>query len=87
MGDVLGLGLSHFPGFVYDDADMVMRIKHTMSSDRVPAELKDPRSWPRQMQQEWGDDEGKTFAARHRGQFVEGVRRLGPPRSGLPSSP
>jgi len=76
VGDILGLGLSHFPGFVYPDDDMVMRVKHTMQSDRVPAELKDPRSWPEQMQAEWGDDEGTSFAARHRAQFLAGVRRL-----------
>jgi hypothetical protein len=76
MGEILGLGLSHFPGFMFADADMAMRIKQNIRSDRVPAALKDPRNWPAPMQAEWGDDEGTTFAAAHRAQFVAGVRRL-----------
>ncbi|MBM3940482.1 MAG: extradiol ring-cleavage dioxygenase [SAR202 cluster bacterium] len=76
MGEMLGLGLSHYPGFIYPDHDMAMRVKQTMKSDRVPVALKDPRNWPAPMQQEWGTDEGTTFAAKHRAAFVDGVRRL-----------
>ena len=75
MGEVLGLGISHYPGFIYPDANMAMRVKQTVTSPKVPEMYKDPANWPLPMQQEWGDDEGATFAAKHREQFVEGVRR------------
>ncbi|HLQ33595.1 MAG TPA: extradiol ring-cleavage dioxygenase [Chloroflexota bacterium] len=80
MADILGLGLSHFPGFRYLDEEMALRVKQTITSSRVPAELKDPKNWPEVMQREWGSDEGKSFAAEHRRAFVAGMRRL---RAGL----
>jgi hypothetical protein len=76
MAEILGLGLSHFPGFIYSDEDMVMRVKQTLTSSRVPDELKDRRNWPAPMQAEWGDDEGAAFAARHRAAFFAGMRHL-----------
>lgn len=76
MADVLGLGLSHYPGFMYEDRDMAMRVKQTIKSSKVPAHLKDPRNWPESMQIEWGTDEGASFAAQHRKDFVDGVRKL-----------
>src|SRR5438477_1983037 len=76
MGEILGLGFSHFPGFIYPDEDMSMRVKLTVKSDKIPDNLKDVRNWPEPMQREWGTDEGAGFAAQHRRQFVDGVRRL-----------
>jgi len=76
MGEILGVGLSHFPGFVYPDHEMSGRVKQTVTSARVPEHLKDPKNWPAPMQAEWGEDEGTTFAGKHRAQFVSGVRKL-----------
>jgi Catalytic LigB subunit of aromatic ring-opening dioxygenase len=76
MGEVLGTMVSHFPGFVHADGEMAMRLKQVISSDRVPAGLRDPKNWPEQMQREWGSDQGTAFAAEHRRQFVEGVRKV-----------
>ncbi len=75
MAEILGLGLSHYPGFIYPDANMSMRVKQTITSPKVPDALKDPRNWPAPMQKEWADDEGTKFAAAHRAQFVAGVRK------------
>ena len=74
MGEVLGLGISHYPGFIFADSEMAMRIKSTLMSPKVPEALKDPKNWPQPMQAEWADDEGAGFATRHREQFVAGVR-------------
>jgi len=76
MAEILGLGLSHYPGFMYPDEDMAMRIAQTMKSARVPAEMKEPRNWPEPMRAEWGGDGGLGFAKRHREEFVSGARRL-----------
>ena len=40
MGEVLGIGLSHYPGFIYADAEMAMRVKSTITSPKVPMALK-----------------------------------------------
>lgn len=80
MGEILGLGISHYPGFMYDDDDMAQRLRNTLTSRKVPEAMRDPKNWPQRMQDEWGDDEGRAFAVTHRKEFVDGVRRL---REGL----
>ena len=75
MGAILGIGMSHFPGFLYPDREMAMRVKQVITSPRVPERLKDPDNWPAPMRAEWSDDEGTAFAARHRVAFLEGVRK------------
>ena len=42
MGEVLGLGLSHYPGFIYADSEMAMRVKSTITSPKVPAAPQGP---------------------------------------------
>lgn len=76
MGEVLGLGMSHFPGFIQADSEMTLRIKLALKGDRLPAPLRDPANWPPQMRAEWGDDEGLSFAGKHRARFLDQVRRL-----------
>src|ERR1700677_3738921 len=73
MGEILGLGISHYPGFSYSDQTMGARLTQTLSSPRVPEDLKDPANWPEAMRAEWGDDQGTAFAARHRAEFREGA--------------
>ena len=75
MGAILGIGMSHYPGFIYPDREMSMRVKQVITSPRVPERLKNPRDWPEPMQHEWSDDEGAAFAAEHRAAFLSGVRK------------
>jgi Catalytic LigB subunit of aromatic ring-opening dioxygenase len=76
VGAVLGLGLSHFPGFLYPDAGMPLRVKQALAGDRLPLALRDPDNWPAAMRSEWADDEGAASAREHRAAFVGGVRCL-----------
>ena len=75
MGDVLGVGLSHFPPFAYPPGP-ALTLRHNLSSPRVPEEMKDPKNWPAPMQAEWGDDEGASFAPGHWDKFASGVRKV-----------
>ena len=56
MGELLGIGISHYPGFIFADAEMSMRVKSTITSPKVPEHLKDPKNWPAPMQEEWADE-------------------------------
>jgi hypothetical protein len=76
MGEILGLGLSHFPGFIYPDDQMSGRLKHLMADGPIGPEHRDPAGWPDAMRAEWGDDEGTAFAGRHRAEFLAGVRQV-----------
>lgn len=75
MGEVLGLGITHYPSLGRPDQRMSYTLKYALDDPGFPAELRDPSAWPEEMAQEWGDDEGRAAAARHRAELVEGFRR------------
>ena len=75
MGEILGLGMGHYPGFLFDDAAM-SDIGNRMKAGKIDSRFADPATWPAQMRAEWGDDDGETFAAIHREEFMEGARRV-----------
>jgi hypothetical protein len=74
MGEILGIGVTHYPGLLYPDAQMSTFLERTLTSGRVPAERKDPASWPELMRREWGTDKGAAAAAEHRRRCVEAFR-------------
>lgn len=76
MGAVLGLGLSHFGGFFFSDAEMGARITDALKRGKLPPHLADPARWPEPMRREWGNDEGATFAARHRAAYFDGLKKV-----------
>jgi hypothetical protein len=76
MGELLGVGLTHYPGPMVPDEYMAAFLRRTLESNRVPAHLKEVASWPAAMQEEWGADESTTAAARHRARLVDGFRRV-----------
>ena len=42
MGEILGIGVTHFPGLMLPDAYMSSFLTRTLKSDRVPVEMKEP---------------------------------------------
>ena len=49
MAEILGLGMTHYPGLYRADADMTSTLYRTLAGKRVPAHLKDPANWPAPM--------------------------------------
>ena len=76
MGEILGLGLTHFGGFMFPDEEMAARIGAAMKSPKLPDHLRDPANWPARMREEWGSDKGAAFAAKHKADFFAGVSRI-----------
>ena len=58
MGEILGIGVTHYPGLIVPDDVMGGLLTRTLESGRVPAGLRDPAGWPEPMRQEWGNDRG-----------------------------
>jgi hypothetical protein len=75
MGEVLGLGISHYPPLSGRDSDMANILRGRLNDPGVPAAAKDPANWPAAMQAEWGDDQGVASATRHREAMLRGLRR------------
>lgn len=74
MANILGLGMSHYPGLLRPD--MTQLFRRTLSSPKVPEAAKDPRNWPAAMREEWGDDQGASAAVRHRERCFHNFRVL-----------
>ncbi len=75
MGDILGIGLTHYPPLIGTDEDMADVLRWTLSDPDIPAEHKEPTSWPELMRTEWGDDGGTAAATRHRAALRAGLAR------------
>ena len=77
MGEILGLGVTHYPPLITPDEDRMYPLRRSLASDtRVPAAMKDPQNWPEPMRAEYGDDEGFTAARQHRDRLVQGFRQV-----------
>jgi len=77
MAEILGLGLTHYPPLITPDEDRGFPLTRTLrNNNKVPAELKNPTSWPEAMRIEYGEDEGLAAAREHRQRLVDGIRQL-----------
>jgi hypothetical protein len=74
MGDILGLGVTHYPPLLVPDARMALILERTLKSERVPAAAKDPATWPAAMRAEWDANRDHKAAAAHRQRLVNGFR-------------
>jgi hypothetical protein len=74
MGQVLGLGVSHYPPLSGLDRDMANILRGRLADPDIPAAAKDPATWPAAMQAEWADP--TAAAARHRAAMCVGLRRV-----------
>jgi hypothetical protein len=78
MGDILCVGVTHYPPFSYPDAHMADLLRRNLASGRIPAEYADPQRWPAPMQREWGDGGAgvAATAAAHRARVMGAYGRV-----------
>jgi len=75
MGEILGIGLTHFPPLAGKDEQMGRILTRALQDPSLPEPYRRPEGWPAPMQQEYGTDEGKSAAARHRDALVTQFRK------------
>ncbi len=66
MSEIIGFGLTHYPGLYAQDEDMANLLRRTLSGKRIPERVKEPLNWPAEMREEWGKDGGTKAAHSHR---------------------
>jgi hypothetical protein len=76
MGDILGLGISHWPRLAQKNEDLAIWLRRTLKDPLIPDHWKDPANWPNRMREEWSDDEGVSHAQEHRDSMVSGLREV-----------
>jgi hypothetical protein len=75
MGEILAVGITHYPPLAGRDETMSWILKRMLQNPHLPAEYRDPTGWPRAMQQEWGADEGAASARMHRERLLRSLRK------------
>ena len=75
MGEILGIGLTHFPPLAGKDEQMGRILTRALQDPSLPEQYRRPEGWPPPMRQEYGADEGKSAAARHRDALVTQFRK------------
>jgi hypothetical protein len=76
MAEILGLGLTHYPGLFMKEQDASMFLRNTLERGGLPEKLKDPANWPEQMRREWSNDFGAAAAVEHRERGFAAMRKL-----------
>jgi len=74
MGEILGLGMTHYPPLIGTDANMANILRAILKDPGLPERFRDPASWPAPMRKEYGADGGTASAAGHRAQLLQGFR-------------
>jgi hypothetical protein len=75
VGEILGLGVTHYPPLVGTDQNMANILRTVLKDPGLPERYRDPASWPEPMRREYGDDGGTAAAAAHREWLVGHFRR------------
>lgn len=82
MGDILGVGMTHFPPLAAQDDRMTTAFSRMINHPSTPKETRQASALPSELRLELGDDHGLAAAARHRARLVEDLRRV---RDGIDS--
>jgi Catalytic LigB subunit of aromatic ring-opening dioxygenase len=75
MGQILGLGVTHYPPLIGLDQNMAGILRTVLRDPGLPERYRDPANWPAPMRQEYGYDGGTASAAAHRASLVGHFRR------------
>ena len=74
MGEILGLGITHYPGLAYK-GNLSRRINMLLADPLLPERLRSPANWPATMREQWADDEGEAHSTAHRQDMIDEMRR------------
>jgi hypothetical protein len=77
MGDILGIGMTHYPaGLAPDHCRGWPLARYLRSGTVIREDRRDPATWPEPMRREWGNDMGESAHAGHRKIMFDAFRRI-----------
>ena len=74
MAEILALGLTHYPPLWGPDERMSWIFRRMLTNPKLPEKLRQPDGWPAPARTQWGNDEGRAEAGRHREALVAWLR-------------
>ena len=75
MGEILGLGVTHYPPLMGLDQTMADILRGILKDPGLPQQYREPSGWPEQLRKEYGMDGGASAATAHRERLVGHFRR------------
>jgi hypothetical protein len=75
MGEILGIGTTHYPGLTGTDKGMSSIWQHIINAPLIDPKWQDRANWPDGMAEEIGDDNGLASAGRYRERMWENFRK------------
>jgi len=76
MGEILALGITHYPPLAGGDESMPWILKRMLENPHLPQKYRKPENWPDAMRAEWGSDQGVSSARQHRERLVRSLRKV-----------
>ncbi|HZO80542.1 MAG TPA: hypothetical protein VFB33_02520 [Candidatus Binataceae bacterium] len=76
MGEILAVGLTHYPPLAGRDEAMATILKQMLRNPALPEDKRRVENWPAAMREEWDDDGGARAARRHREAMLPWFRKL-----------
>src|SRR5215469_1065066 len=76
MGEILGLGCTHYPGLLQPDEKLPGGFRHLLTAPNVPASYKDRANWPGELLTELGNDAGASSARRYGARMADDFRAV-----------
>jgi Catalytic LigB subunit of aromatic ring-opening dioxygenase len=74
VGEILGLGMTHYPPLISHDQNMADILRAIMKDPGLPERYRDPSGWPEPMRREYAGDGGTAAAAGHRASLLRHFR-------------
>src|SRR5215831_2287113 len=75
MGEILGLGITHYPALT-GRVPRPLSLQRLLKDPGLPERYRTPDGWPETMRREWGNDEGATFARKHSNEVVGEIKKV-----------
>jgi hypothetical protein len=75
MGEILGIGTTHYPGLTGTDEGLSSTWQRIINAPRIDPKWKDRRNWPPGMLDEVGNDMGLAAAGRYRERMWRNFRQ------------
>jgi len=76
MGEILGLGCTHYPGLLLPDERLPNGFHHLLTAPNVPDSAKDRANWPDPLLAELGNDRGVAAGRRYGARMADGFRAV-----------
>jgi len=75
MGQILGLGITHFPNLAAK-ANMSRRTQQCLEDPTLPVHLRAVENWHPTMRAQWGEDCGQRHSDQHRQDMIDEFRKI-----------